>query len=100
MIELFTTLANKRDAEKIAGILVKEKLAACVNYWKISSIYRWEGDVRSAGEWVLLVKTTEGKAKKAEKKIRELHSYELPVVVMHAVKIDKKVEKWVTKCMR
>ncbi|MFH1247094.1 MAG: divalent-cation tolerance protein CutA [Candidatus Micrarchaeota archaeon] len=94
MLEIFTTVANQKQCKQIANALVKEKLTACVSFWKISSVYKWKGKVHAANEWMLLVKTSEKLGKKAEAKLREMHSYEMPVVVVSRVKTDKKVEKW------
>jgi periplasmic divalent cation tolerance protein len=61
------------EAGRIAQTLVERRLAACVNVVpRVSSTYRWEGAVRTDSEWLLVVKSA----------IRELHSYELPEIVM------------------
>jgi periplasmic divalent cation tolerance protein len=76
---VLTTCGSQNEAEKIAQNLVENRLAACVNIIpQIRSIYRWEGKVESAQEWLLLVKTTVGKFEQVREAIRGLHSYELP----------------------
>ncbi|MFY9876600.1 MAG: divalent cation tolerance protein CutA, partial [Rhodomicrobium sp.] len=46
MIILYTTFPTEKDAEKVGGELVEEKLAACVNIVPgMVSIYRWEDAV-------------------------------------------------------
>ncbi len=100
MFELITTVGKKRDAEKIASELVKNKLAACVSFLPVVSVYNWKGKIRSEKEWRVEVKTSKSCVKKAEKLIRELHSYELPVIVIFDVKMNKQVERWVKTCTK
>ena len=100
MLEVSTTVAKKGEAERIANVLLREKLAACVNYWKVSSVYRWNGKVWRKQEWILVVKTQDNSKKWVERRLRELHPYELPVIVACPVKVDKKVEKWLKQSVR
>lgn len=80
---ILTTAPSQAEARKIARALVERKVAACVNIIpKIESIYRWQGKVESAEEWLLVVKTTQARVKTVEKAIRELHSYELPECIV------------------
>lgn len=73
------TAGSEEEARKIARHLVEQRLAACVNIVpQIESIYRWQGNVDSAREWLLLIKTTGEKFPDVRDAIRELHSYELP----------------------
>jgi periplasmic divalent cation tolerance protein len=76
---VFSTANSEQEARKIAHALVDRKLAACVNIVpQIESVYRWQGQVESAKEWLLLIKTTGEKFPAVRDAIRELHSYELP----------------------
>lgn len=96
MLEICTTVSSKAEAQRTANALVKQKLGACVSFWPVFSVYRWKGKVHKAGEWVLCAKTSEKLGKKCEKKLRELHPYEMPVISVQRVKVDQNVEKWVT----
>lgn len=74
-----TTTGSQEEAQRIAHALVERRLAACVNILPaIQSVYRWEGKVESAQEWLLLIKTDEGYTKELCDSIAKLHSYELP----------------------
>jgi periplasmic divalent cation tolerance protein len=44
-IIVYTTLSDKDAARKIARIMVEERLAACANFFRIDSVYRWEGEI-------------------------------------------------------
>jgi periplasmic divalent cation tolerance protein len=84
---VLTTAGSEDEARKIAHALVDRQLAACVNIVpQIESIYRWQGKVESAQEWLLLIKTTAEKFPAVRNAIRELHSYDLPECI--ALNID------------
>ena len=83
---VLTTTGSKDDAQQIAHALVERHLAACVNIVeRIESVYRWEGRVARAGEWLLIIKTTESAFAHVRETIKELHPYELPEIVSLAV---------------
>jgi periplasmic divalent cation tolerance protein len=82
---ILSTASSQEEASKIATALVEEKLAACVNIvGPIASIYRWQGSVESAQEFLLLIKTTAAMSGRVQARVRELHSYELP----EAIEVD------------
>jgi periplasmic divalent cation tolerance protein len=80
---LVLVMAGSEDeAATIARTLVDERLAACVNIiGPVRSIYRWRGAVEHAREHLLLIKTRARLYTKVERRVRELHSYEVPEVV-------------------
>jgi periplasmic divalent cation tolerance protein len=94
---VFTTAGSREEAQKIAHGLVERKLAACVNILpQVESVYRWEGKVESAREWLLLIKTTATKFASVRDAIKELHSYELPECVAIAVESgSEKYLRWI-----
>jgi periplasmic divalent cation tolerance protein len=66
--------------------LVERRLAACVNLvGPIESVYRWQGAVENAREWLLIVKTTTAQFEDVRAALRELHSYELPECIAFAI---------------
>jgi periplasmic divalent cation tolerance protein len=76
---VLTTAGSESEARKIAHALVERRLAACVNIVpRIQSVYRWEGKVEEAEEYLLLIKTVKQREEQVRAAIRELHSYELP----------------------
>ncbi|HIG99037.1 MAG TPA: divalent-cation tolerance protein CutA [Thermoplasmata archaeon] len=80
---VYLTTDSIESAKSIARSLVKEKLAACVHILpKIESIYRWQGKIEEANECVLLAKTTDRNVEKTIQKIRSLHPYEVPEILV------------------
>ncbi len=78
---VLVTASSMEEAEKIANVLVENKLAACVSILPIHSIYTWQGQVHKDQEWQLLIKTDLRQFPNLEAKIRELHSYEVPEII-------------------
>ena len=59
-IIVFSTAPKREEADRIAQILVEERLAACVNVMpNLRSFYRWEGRIVQDDEFLLLIKTEE-----------------------------------------
>ena len=86
-ILVLTTASSQDEARKIGRSLVERLLAACVNIVpQIGSIYRWEGEVEEAEEWLLIVKTTRAAFERVREAILELHSYEVAECI--SVSID------------
>jgi periplasmic divalent cation tolerance protein len=80
---ILTTAGSQEEAGKIARALVERRLAACVNIVpRIESVYRWQGKVETAQEWLLLIKTQAELFERVRDAVKELHSYDLPECVM------------------
>lgn len=80
---LYITTGNAAEAERIAEALVGERLAACANILPgVASIYRWRGKVERASEAVVIVKTRGDLADAAVARVRAIHGYEVPGVVV------------------
>jgi periplasmic divalent cation tolerance protein len=74
-----STAPDRDTARAIARTLVEERLAACVNLVEpIESIYRWQGQIEQSAEVMMIVKTTRSRLPALERRLRELHPYELP----------------------
>ena len=81
-VVVFITCGSEEEASKIAHALVDERLAACANMISpIRSIYRWQGKICDEREWLLVVKTRETRFQDLEKRVKSLHSYEVPEII-------------------
>ena len=76
---VLTTAANPEEAARLGRTLVEERLAACATVVPgVQSIYRWLGEVETAGETLLLLKTGPEQLAALETRLHDLHSYETP----------------------
>jgi periplasmic divalent cation tolerance protein len=83
MVIVLTTVQDEQRSEAIARALVTERLAACVNVLPpMTSFYRWKGTVEREAERQLVVKTTADRVAAVQARIRELHPYELPELLV------------------
>ena len=81
VVQVVTTVGGREEADRLAGVLVGERLAACVQVvGPIWSTYWWQGEVETAEEWLCVVKTTEARYAAVEARVKALHSYEVPEI--------------------
>ena len=84
---VLTTCPDREEAHKLASLLVRGHLAACVQVTDIKSYYTWKGEVNTDSEQLLIIKALADAYEKIENLIREHHSYEVPEIVQ--IPIDK-----------
>jgi uncharacterized protein involved in tolerance to divalent cations len=76
------TASSAEEAERIAHALLAEMLAACVNVIPaVTSVYRWEGQVQSDQEWLLVAKSRRDVLDDLVRRVQALHSYDVPEVI-------------------
>jgi len=95
MILLYIPCSSMQEAEKISNSLLDEKLIACANIVESKSIYNWKGKRENSKEFLIFAKTSEEKSKKAESRVKELHSYEIPCIVKFQIEANSEYKKWV-----
>lgn len=82
-VSIYVTFANEEEAKSIGRILVEERLVACCNIIpNLVSIYHWKDRLEESQETLVFFKTTKDRAAKTTKKIQELHSYEVPCILI------------------
>ena len=80
-----TTCGDKANAELIATRLVEARLSACVQMFPIASVYRWEGAVQRAEEWMLFCKIRSSDYPTVEAAIRAVHPSSNPEIIEIAI---------------
>ena len=101
MIFIYSTFANKEEAEKLAESLIRKKLAACVNILASDSIYAGKGKIEKSKEAVAIIKTRKINFKRVEKFILENHSYKTPCIVGIPIrKVTKKYFHWLKEILK
>jgi len=79
---VLTTLPDLAVAERLAGVLVESRLAACVSFIPgVRSLYRWNNAVERSEEVQLIIKTTSERYVAVEEFLRAAHPYELPEII-------------------
>ncbi|KAI3685770.1 hypothetical protein L6452_35028 [Arctium lappa] len=81
-IVVYVTVPNKDAGKKLAGSIVKEKLAACVNRVPgIESVYLWQGEIQTDSEELLIIKTRESLLDALTEHVKANHEYEVAEVI-------------------
>jgi periplasmic divalent cation tolerance protein len=100
LLLILCTTPDRGTAVRLAGMLVEQELAACVNLSApITSIYRWQGKTEQSDEILLFIKTTKDRYQACEAAIRAEHPYELPEII--AVPVEQGLDEymnWVERC--
>ena len=79
---IYITAPDKATARELGKTLVRERLAACADILDgVESLYWWRGEIQEDVESVCILKTTADGYKALEKRVRELHPYEIPCIV-------------------
>ena len=91
---VITTEADKNNAEKIANLLLEEKLIPCVAFKDIESHFWWEGKINQSKEVQLIIKCKEKNINKVCKKISKHHSYEVPEIIYFPVSTSNDYYHW------
>jgi periplasmic divalent cation tolerance protein len=99
---VLTTTANPDEAARLGRTLVEEQLAACATLIPaVQSIYRWKGEIESATETLLLLKTGPEQLAALEARLHELHSYETPeFLVLDVAAASRPYLEWLESCLR
>lgn len=83
IVTVYATFPDAAEAERIARLLVEERLAACANILgPCRSIYRWEGRIEEADETAVLFKARAEDAQAVIARLAELHPYDVPAAVV------------------
>jgi periplasmic divalent cation tolerance protein len=101
-IVIFVTTANKKEAQRIAEKLIKNKLAACVNIvGRVQSLFRWQGKMDKQNEYLLIIKSRKEKLRTLIKVIKAIHSYEVPeIIALSVLAGDKRYLRWIDESLR
>ena len=101
-IVVFVTASSKKEAQKIALRLIKDKLAACVNIVdKVESVFFWEAKIEKAKESLLIIKSKKEKLPKIISLVRSLHSYIVPeIIALPIIAGDKPYLRWIDASIR
>ena len=104
MLLFYIPCPNKESAAQIARTLLEEKLVACANIVPgMESLYWWEGKIETSSECILLLKTlkTSDAENRIQKRVSELHLYEVPcVMTLPVLGINAPYKKWLEESLK
>ena len=77
-----STTDSEAAARELAAAAVEARLGACAQVvGPVTSVYRWEGEVRTDQEWRVEIKTTAACVPELTERLGQLHTYDLPEII-------------------
>jgi periplasmic divalent cation tolerance protein len=95
-IIVYITAGSMDEARMLGKELVSRNLAACANFHRIDSVYRWGGKVVEAQEVAVVLKTISERFDELKETVRSLHSYELPCIVCWEISGEGEYLQWIS----
>jgi periplasmic divalent cation tolerance protein len=98
MVFIYTTCKDVDEAKSLGSLIIKNKIAACVDFWPISSCYNWEGSMKCVEQAMLQIATFESKIEEINQIISENHSYSTPLIAgIDVRRINHPYKEWMMK---
>ena len=97
VLVLVATEYNKKSAKKIAKLLLKKKLAACVSLKDIYSIYNWDGKIEKVNEVEIIIKSKPKLKNALVVFLQKQISYDVPQIIYKKFNSENKYFNWVNK---
>ncbi len=97
-----TSTVNRAEAKIIARSLLKEKLIVCASVINnVSSLFWWKQKVEETEECVLLMKSRRDLFNQIEERVRSLHSYKVPeIVLLPIINGSSDYLKWIDSSLK
>jgi periplasmic divalent cation tolerance protein len=92
---IYITAGNMENASEIARELFSKRLAACVNMFPVSSIYRWNEKIEEDNEIAMFVKTDSSRFEEIIKLVKSLHTYEMPAIEFWGIEGEQEYLDWI-----
>jgi periplasmic divalent cation tolerance protein len=96
------TCGSRAEARKLAGLVLRRKLAACVNILGgVESRFWWKGKLDRAKEVMLFIKTTDAHVDAVTKAIRLAHSYDTPEIIFISIQSgERNYLRWISESLQ
>ena len=97
LLVMITTESNKKNAIRVAKLLIHKKLAACVSIKQIFSIYEWDDDIAETKEFEITIKSkTEFKDRLIDF-LNKISTYDVPQIIYKKYYSEMKYYDWLNK---
>ncbi|MFC4531454.1 divalent-cation tolerance protein CutA [Sphaerisporangium dianthi] len=81
-VQVQVAVDDRAKAAELAESAIRARLAACAQIvGPVTSVYRWKGEVETAEEYLLIIKTTRERSGELTEHIRRAHPYETPEIL-------------------
>jgi periplasmic divalent cation tolerance protein len=95
-IVVSTAFEERLQAEKLVGILLRERLIACGQIsGPVTSSYWWKDTLTTSTEFIVSMKTTTLHFERLEQTIRSNHPYDIPeIIAVPITHISEDYREW------
>tara|TARA_B100000945_G_scaffold254505_1_gene211621 strand:- start:363 stop:668 length:306 start_codon:yes stop_codon:yes gene_type:complete len=97
VLVMITTESNKKNALRVAKLLIQNKLAACVSIKQIFSIYQWDDDIEETKEFEITIKSKPEFKDSLVDFLHEISTYDVPQIIYKKFNSDIKYYVWLNK---
>ena len=94
VLVLITTESSKKNALRVAKLLVQNKFAACVSIKQIFSIYKWNDDIEETKEFEISIKTKPEFKNNLIDFLHKFSTYDVPQVIYKKYHSEMKYYEW------
>ena len=97
ILVIIATESSKTNAVRIAKLLIKEKLAACVSIKRIFSVYEWDGDIEETKEFEITIKSKPEFKDYLIDFLNKISTYDVPQIIYKKYYSEMKYYDWINK---
>jgi len=98
MVFIYTKCKSIDEAKKLGLLIMDKKIAACVDFWPVTSCYSFEGEFQYVEQAMLLITTFEAKMEDVNKIIYENHTHSVPLIAgVDVRRINHPYKEWMSE---
>ena len=97
VLVIITTESNKKNALRLAQLLIQKKLAACVSIKQIFSIYEWDDDIEETKEFEITIKSKLEFKDYLIEFLNKNSKYDVPQIIYKKYNAEIKYYDWLNK---
>ena len=97
VLVMITTESSKTNALRMAKLLIKNKLAACVSIKQIFSIYEWDDDIEETKEFEISIKSKPELKDKLIDFLHKISTYDVPQIIYKKYYSEMKYYDWINE---
>ena len=94
---IITTESSKKNASRVAKLLIKNRLAACVSIKQIFSIYSWNDEIEETKEFEITIKSKPELKDDLINFLRKNTTYDVPQILYKRYHAEMKYLDWLNQ---
>jgi periplasmic divalent cation tolerance protein len=80
-VVILVTASSEVQARRMARKLLTDKLAACVNFIPVDSMFAWKGEIQEEEEVLMIIKSRSEVFDDLMNAIKSIHTYDTPEII-------------------